>query len=79
MIGTILVCVIHYNAATFGVNIKVMHALVRSEAHCSELANARKNGVGSITAYNLETESGMAGFERRCGRESVDCFDARTQ
>ena len=77
----VLVCMIHYNAAWFGINIERQDVIVNSQQQCNEIAIKKgKNfaGTGSVIAYDEQSESGKKQLAIRCGINRKDCIDMRT-
>lgn len=76
----VLVCMIHFNAAWFGVNINRVDVIVNSQSQCNKIAITKGRhfaGIGTVIAYDVTRESGRKELAIRCGSEKSDCQDLR--
>lgn len=76
MNGIIIVCMLHYNTAWFGLNIHREDVIVNSQVECNKLAIERGHyfaGTGTVTTYDMKREIDKEQLTIRCGVDAKDC------
>lgn len=77
MTGIIVVCMLHYNTAIFGINIVRRDYIVESQVACNALAEKSGRwfaGTGSTMTYDMSSASDQKQLIIRCGPEARGCI-----